>query len=125
MNTEKNTEFKEWVVLELMGHRRIFGLLTEQEIAGNKFLRIEVPDAAGKMTTQFYNPSSVYCMTPTTEEIVKAAAHNNAPTPVHLYELEMPKTEPKQDPQPFCDELGGGDANDEDDSDARNMGDGR
>ena len=92
MNTETtNPQFKEFVILELMGHRRLFGLVTEQEIAGHKFLRIECPDGKGKSTTQFYSPTSVYCITPTTEDVVNAAAHNNNPRPVSRYELELPE----------------------------------
>src|ERR1700738_48765 len=42
---EQEAKFSEWVVLELMGHRKLAGLLTEQEIAGHGFLRLEVPGA--------------------------------------------------------------------------------
>ena len=68
IDTETRLAFKEWVVLELMGHRRLAGLLTEQEIAGSSFLRLEIPggryDIEGTEiggTTQFYSPAAVYC----------------------------------------------------------------
>jgi hypothetical protein len=35
--------FAQWVILELLGHRRLAGFLTEQQIAGASFLRIDVP----------------------------------------------------------------------------------
>lgn len=99
---ETKTSFESYAFLELMGHRKLAGLVQEVEIAGGKFLRIDVPDAAGKLTTQFYSPASVYCITPTTEEIVKAYASRNAAAPVHRFELSMPKDDaPVRDVDPL------------------------
>jgi len=36
-------KFEGWCVLELMGHRRLAGYVSEQEIAGADMLRIDVP----------------------------------------------------------------------------------
>jgi hypothetical protein len=81
-------KFEGWVVLELMGHRRLGGYLTEQEVGGVNFLRLEIP-AAGKWkaTTQLYSAASVYCITPTTAAIAKACAKANHPAPIHRWEL--------------------------------------
>lgn len=80
--------FAEWVVIELMGHRRLAGYLTEQEIAGRGFLRLEVPAVDGQSpATQLYNPTSVYCITPTTEEVARAVAASARPAPVQRWEL--------------------------------------
>lgn len=81
----ENEIFAEWVILELMGHRRLAGFLTEQEIAGKGFLRLEVPGNPG--ATQLYNPTSVYCITPTTEDIARRLAEGNRPAPVQRWEL--------------------------------------
>lgn len=86
-----------WSVLELMGHRRLGGWLSEVTVAGGAFIRIDVPgpdDDSDPVATQLYSPSAVYCITPTTEEIARAVAANNQPTPVHRWELPAPKTEP-------------------------------
>lgn len=77
--------FAEWVILELMGHRRLAGFLSEQEIAGKGFLRLEIPGQPG--ATQLYNPTSVYCITPTTEAIARAVATTSQPAPVQRWEL--------------------------------------
>jgi hypothetical protein len=37
--------FEGWVILELMGHRRLAGYLSEQQIGGASFLRIDVPSS--------------------------------------------------------------------------------
>ena len=84
-------KFGEWAILELMGHRRLGGYVTEQEIAGTAFLRIDVPgDDDSAAATQFYAPAAVYAITPTTEEIARAVAAHNRPEPVHRWELPAP-----------------------------------
>lgn len=41
-NSEHGTT---WAILELMGHRRLAGFITEQEIGGSAMLRLDVYDA--------------------------------------------------------------------------------
>lgn len=76
-----------WAICELMGHRRLGGFVREVELAGAKALRIDVPRADGGMTTQFYGGGSLFCLTPTTEEIARAVARGAQPQPVHTFEL--------------------------------------
>lgn len=85
--TERADVFAGWAILELMGHRRLAGYLSAQEIAGGAFLRIDVPGEDGPTATQFYSPAAVYCITPTTEEIARAVAKRNQPEPVQRWEL--------------------------------------
>jgi hypothetical protein len=83
--------FKQWAILELMGHRRLAGEITDATIGGGAFLRIDIPGRDGKATsTQFYSPASVYCITPTTEEIARGVAVQSQPEPVHAWELPKP-----------------------------------
>lgn len=88
--------FAQWVILELMGHRRLAGFLTEQEIAGQGFLCLNVPGEDPTSTvataTQFYNPKSVYCITPTTEQTARAVALASQPAPVQRWELPSAPT---------------------------------
>ena len=88
MNEEKEV-FEGWCIIELMGHRRLAGYVRELNIAGAGFLRVDVPAATGdaSVATQFYPPSSVYCITPTTEEIARAVAVRSNPQPVARWEL--------------------------------------
>ena len=77
-----------WFILELMGHCRLAGWVTEQTIAGAGFLRIDVPGPESKpRATQFYPPASVYAMTPTTEEIARRTAEASRIEPVTRWEL--------------------------------------
>jgi hypothetical protein len=78
-----------WAILELMGHRRIAGIVSEATVAGGAFIRIDTPaseDTAG--ATQFYSPAAIYAITPTTEEIARAVALNCAVQPVQRWELK-------------------------------------
>jgi hypothetical protein len=84
-----------WAILELMGHRKLAGYLTEQEVAGKGFIRLDIfagdsPDEGEEIpvATQLYSPGAVYCITPTTEEMARALAVRHKPTPVARYELE-------------------------------------
>lgn len=86
--TSEQEIFEGWVVLELMGHRRLAGRMREQQIGGASFLRLDVEDEAGTpLATQYYSPSAVYCITPTTEEIARAFASRGFDGPVTRWEL--------------------------------------
>ena len=80
--------FEGWAIVELMGHRKIAGYVTAEELGGTALLRVDVPGTNGKsVATQFYNPSALYCLTPTTEAIARAVAARNDPAPVTRWEL--------------------------------------
>jgi hypothetical protein len=91
MSETSRDPFAEWVILELMGHRRLAGYLTEVEIAGDGFLRLDVypGDVVGASATQFYRPGAVYCITPTTEELARSVAARSELGPVSRFELGM------------------------------------
>lgn len=79
-----------WAVVELMGHRRLAGKVSEESHFGTPLLRIDVPQDDA-FVTQFYGGQSIYCLTPTTEEIARSVAKTNQPKPVHTF--EMPQLE--------------------------------
>lgn len=84
METEK---FEEWAILELMGHRRLAGKVSETAILGGSLLRIDIPGEDGKSTTQFYSPAAIYCLTPTTEVIAREVAKQFDPGPISPWEF--------------------------------------
>jgi hypothetical protein len=88
MSTEKSI-YEGWTILELMGHRRLGGHVSEATIAGASLLRLDVylPGDEKPMATQFYSASAIYCITPTTEELARAVAKSNVPAPVQRWEL--------------------------------------
>lgn len=82
-------KFEEWAILELMGHRRLAGKVTEAAIGGGSFIRIDMPMKDGSNSTQFYSPGSIYCITPTTEQIARTIALESQPEPVNRWELKQ------------------------------------
>ena len=95
--------FAQWSIVELLGHRRLGGYLTEVQLAGAGFLRLDIP--AEPPATQFISPGSVYAITPTTQEIATAVARRSNMAPVARWELEPARTaEPTsgyEDEEPF------------------------
>lgn len=94
MMTDDAKTFREWCVLELMGHRRLAGLVSEEVIAGKAFVRLDVPaDEDGQPITQFYGAEAVYCITPTTEEIAREVSRETSPAPISRFRLAQRELE--------------------------------
>lgn len=95
---ENGDGFREWCLIELMGRHRLAGLVSEQVIGGQSFIRIDVPaiESAGLAGfTKFFGPGAIYAMTPTTEEMARATLVALRPAPVSRYEFPMlPAREP-------------------------------
>lgn len=90
--------FQQWCIVELFGHQRFAGLLTQADWPPG-FGRLDIPATTGhKPVTQLVNPSSIYRLTPTTEEIATAVAASCRPEPVHRYELETAQREQAGEP---------------------------
>ena len=92
--TDEAESYAGWAVLELMGHRRLAGLVSEAKVGGATFIRIDVPGEGDEVeATQFYAPGALYCLTPTTEEIARSVARFARPQPVQRWELPRPDDE--------------------------------
>lgn len=93
MDTQQDAAFEGFCILELLGHRKLGGMVREVQIAGGAFLRIDVPGRDGQtVATQFYSQAAVYCLTPVAEEVARAFAVNNMPQPVTRWELPAPRS---------------------------------
>lgn len=101
--TEEQAAYEGWAIIELMGHRRLAGRVSEAQLAGAAFLRLDIPgylhtEPTGEQeerggATQFYSPQAVYCITPTTEEIARQVASRSHPRPAQQWEPEQPRDE--------------------------------
>jgi hypothetical protein len=62
-----------WAVVEMLGHRRVVGRVSETTLAGAGFLLVELVNADGSIRgTQYVAPASIYAITPTTRDRVLA-----------------------------------------------------
>ena len=85
-------EYEGWAIVELMGHRRYGGEVSEVEMYGAKLLRLDVYPAEGDdpAMTQYYSASAIYCITPATEDIARQAGEMSLPRTPPPYLIEAP-----------------------------------
>jgi len=70
---EQQQAFEVWAVVELFGHQKIAGRVTEQALAGTNFLRVEVPETERSGPyTRLFGAGAIYGITPCTEEQARA-----------------------------------------------------
>jgi hypothetical protein len=77
--TESNApELKSWALVELFGHQRIVGYLSQQTFGTGVLFRVDVPDLIkdGETVrdgfTRYFGLSAIYSITPVSEEIVRS-----------------------------------------------------
>lgn len=74
-------KFESWAVVELFGHQRIAGLVTEATIGGCSFVRVDVPEQpeipasqwnsarpALPAYTRYFGQGAIYALNPCSEE---------------------------------------------------------
>jgi len=63
---------EEWAKVEIFGHRTHVGRTSEVERFGTKMLRIDEPTADPEVfTTHFYGGSSIFSLSPVTEQAAR------------------------------------------------------
>jgi DNA polymerase-3 subunit epsilon len=73
--SDNNGKFEMWMIVELFGHQQIAGKVSEQTVAGEGFVRVDVPKTSRREGfTKFYGPKAIYGMTPVSEEIAAIMA---------------------------------------------------
>lgn len=96
-------KFEQWCVVEIMGHKKFAGFVTEQSLGGSSFVRIDVPEitlANGTQLpafTKLFGAGSIYCLSPCTEETAKAFAAQLRSEAFALYEApRLPAPRPAE-----------------------------
>lgn len=74
-----------WCIVELLGHVRLAGRLTEEERFGSKMGRLDIPTEEG-FVTQWFGGGSVYRITAVTEQVARDAAKRSSPAPVNQWD---------------------------------------
>ena len=93
------TQFEEWAVLELFGHQRLAGLVTEVQLGGAIFVRVDVPGDTKKSPaklTKMYNPAAIYSVTPVTEDTARLVAKSVSGEPVTRWDVQEMVREAKK-----------------------------
>jgi hypothetical protein len=86
--SDATEKFEAWGLLELFGHQRLAGRLTEQTIGGCHFIRIDVPEVEGVQGyTRFFSNGAIYGMTVTSEAVARGLAASMRARPVQAYEI--------------------------------------
>lgn len=84
----------QWAVVELFGHQRMAGAISEQSFGGCNFVRVDVPETTGASAfTRLLGNAAIYAINFTTEANARAAAEYFGIRPIQSYEM-------KQLPQP-------------------------
>lgn len=80
--------FDAWALVEVMGHRRFAGRVTEQTIAGAGFVRVDVPEQDGRPAfTKVFSPTSIYAITPLSEETARGLVTGCRAEPLESWDI--------------------------------------
>lgn len=105
-----------WAVVELMGHVKHAGRLTEEEKFGGKLGRIDQP-RGDAWVTHYFGAQSVYRITICDEQTARAVAEANPVRPVQAYELASALNVPARLSHTDADDYDDREPGDEDDPD--------
>lgn len=82
--------FAEWAIVEVMGHNRYIGHVTEHVIAGQGFVRLDVPATTrSPRWTKLIGTGSIYAITPIEESIARAMVEQSHQAPISAFELRQ------------------------------------
>mgnify|MGYP000895465297 FL=1 len=85
MQTEKIELF---AIVELFGHQKISGKVTEQAFGSSTFVRIDVPETKFQPAfSRLVNPAAVYAINPVTEDVMKIMAENIQQKPIESWDI--------------------------------------
>jgi hypothetical protein len=75
-----------------MGRVVFAGLVTEQIIGGQSFVRLDVP-AMGEQPafTKFFGSGAIYCITPCDQTTARIAVERLGSRPIDLWKLQLPE----------------------------------
>ena len=84
-----NEKLDLWAIVELFGHQKMAGKVTEQSIGSSSFVRVHVPDTGDQPAfDRLLNPSAIYAINPVTEEVAKAKAHQLKAAPIEAWDYQ-------------------------------------
>jgi hypothetical protein len=85
-------KFEQFAIVELMGRVVVAGLVSEQVIGGQSFVRVDVPATEAQPAfTKFFGSGAIYCITPCDEATAKAAVEGLRSKPIDVWKLNLPE----------------------------------
>lgn len=92
MMATEQPKFQQWAIVELFGHSRIAGLLSEQPIGGCSFVRVDVPELVvdGQTipaATKLFGQGAIYAISIVDEAAALVAAREIRFQPVSVWSL--------------------------------------
>jgi len=88
-----DTKLKSWALVEIFGHQRIVGYVTEQAFGSGVLFRVDVPDLTnnGRVVragfTRYFGLAAIYSITPCDEEQVRLMLPNCSGVPAEVRPL--------------------------------------
>lgn len=83
---EEAEKFDCYAIVEIMGRQSFAGKVTEQVFGGASLIRVDVPSVDGSPAfTKLFGVSSIYAITPTTEEVARSFVAYHKPVPMTAY----------------------------------------
>jgi len=83
-----NEKFELHAVIELFGHSRMAGKVTEQSIGVATFIRVDVPETKSQPSfSRLLNPSAIYAINPVTPEVAEEIAERIASKPIEAWDI--------------------------------------
>lgn len=82
------SSFDCWAIVDLMGHLKMAGRVTEIELGGGKLLRIDVPETEKNAAfTRFFGVSAIYSLTPVTEDVAREISKTVRAEPITQWDI--------------------------------------
>lgn len=83
---EKQVKFESWALVELFGYNQLCGKVTTETIAGQEFVRIDVPKTEKTPAfTKYHLPTAVYGITPIEKDYAVRMANKIEAQPINDY----------------------------------------
>ena len=80
--------FREWAIVELFGHQKIAGVVTEANIGGCSFVRVDVPETERRPAlTRYLGNGAIYAINPVDEATGRLAVEHLQAEPAVPYSV--------------------------------------
>lgn len=79
-----------FAIVDLFGHQKIAGKVTEQTVGSATFIRIDVPETKRQPKfTRIVNPTAIYSINPVTEELMTITAEGINCAPIEPWDIRQ------------------------------------